>query len=383
MIYEKLLYGDLVKFIVEFQNQNGRNIQYNNFLFEMGNWSADPGFNAESNDQFSKIVNNSKKPVNAYYKYNDKIIRHLCSIVDNDVSIFPIDIQKRNELMSVIVERFFKNANSNNKYVKIKEYYSNKDFENFMIEVFDFAHFNSVNYFNEKRKKEYSLNEESKDITGQGYLEQTNDCCNFFSEGKPEKLTDNIIKAPGVNDNEPEKYSTVKAKRNFSIFNVKKKNVSNIAKLTLVIITGIFLFISRNAGDPQASPAAKEPKLDSTQLHVPVNDEIDSDISPPVNNKKEQDTAKNISVNKDGRITQNNSGLSAVTSKDKKVKKQGTKKNQEKKVEEEHKLTVKKGENKSQKNSESEKKDIAAGTNITINGSGVFVIGDKNIVNVH
>ncbi|EGD46941.1 CCCH-type zinc finger-containing protein [Ruminiclostridium papyrosolvens DSM 2782] len=110
---------------------------------------------------------------------------------------------------------------------------------------------------------------------------------------------------------------------------------------------------------------------------------MDSDISPPVNNKKEQDTAKNISVNKDGRITQNNSGLSAVTSKDKKVKKQGTKKNQEKKVEEEHKLTVKKGENKSQNNSESEKKDIAAGTNITINGSGVFVIGDKNIVNVH
>ncbi len=164
MGYKKVLYGDLVKFVVEYQKLNGINIKYTNFLFEMGNWSTEPGFNPESNDQFSRIVNNNKKPVNAYYKYNDKIIHHLCSIVDKEISIFPIDIEKRNELMSEIVERFFNNRNIEKiKYKKIEETYCNKDFEKFMVAVFDFAHYNSVDYFNQKTKKRCSSTGEGQE----------------------------------------------------------------------------------------------------------------------------------------------------------------------------------------------------------------------------
>jgi hypothetical protein len=398
--YKKLLYGDLVKFIVEFQNQNGRNIQYNNFLFEMGNWSAEPGFNPESNDQFSRIVNNNKKPVNAYYKYNDKIIRHLCSIVDKDISIFPIDTEKRNELMSVIVERFFKNGNSDNKYNKIEEYYSNKDFEKFMIAVFDFAHFNSVNYFNDKRKKESGLNEVSLDITGQDDLGQQDCSSDSLAEGEPERFTDNNINDPGVNDNEPGINNYSKFEKYFGALNIKKKNVLSMWYLILAILICVFLFINRIAYDPLAIPAPKGPKLDSAQLHVPVNDEVDSGINHPVNDKKEQGVEKNISENKGEGIAETNPGLS-TTPKDRAASRDhySTKKPTDKAVSQnqhntvnpaggssaskDHQQTAKDRQGTVQKNSKSEEKDTEAGTNITINGNGVFVIGDKNVVNVH
>ncbi len=151
----RLLYGDLVRLIVEFQNLRGRNIQFNSFLLEMGNWSSKPGFNPESNDQFSKIVNNSKKPVNAYYKYNDQIIHHLCSILDNDISVFPTETAQRNQLMKEIIERLCRNENKQSaKYGIIEAYYMKQDFEGFMTAVFEQAHFNSVIYFNNKFKPE-------------------------------------------------------------------------------------------------------------------------------------------------------------------------------------------------------------------------------------
>lgn len=150
---DRLLYGDLVRLIVEFQNLRGRNIQFNSFLLEMGNWSSKPGFNPESNDQFSKIVNNSKKPVNAYYKYNDQIIHHLCSILDSDISVFPTETAQRNQLMQEIIERLCRNENKQStKYGLIEAYYMKQDFEGFMTAVFQLAHFNSVIYFNNRLK---------------------------------------------------------------------------------------------------------------------------------------------------------------------------------------------------------------------------------------
>lgn len=158
---DRLLYGDLVRLIVEFQNLRGRNIQFNSFLLEMGNWSSKPGFNPESNDQFSKIVNNSKKPVNAYYKYNDQIIHHLCSIMDSDISVFPTETAQRNQLMQEIIERLCRKENKQSaKYGIIEAYYTKQDFEGFMTAVFQLAHFNSVIYFNNKLRP----GEKGKDI---------------------------------------------------------------------------------------------------------------------------------------------------------------------------------------------------------------------------
>ena len=191
---DRLLYGDLVRLIVEFQNLRGRNIQFNSFLLEMGNWSSKPGFNPESNDQFSKIVNNCKKPVNAYYKYNDQIIQHLCSILDSDISVFPTETAQRNQLMKVIIERLCRNENKQSaKYGLIEAYYTKQDFEGFMTAVFELAHFNSVIYFNNKlkpgKKRDIDI-----DSLPQGGLEDIP--ANELAEAPEDMPANELAKAP-------------------------------------------------------------------------------------------------------------------------------------------------------------------------------------------
>ncbi|OPX44264.1 hypothetical protein CLHUN_18180 [Ruminiclostridium hungatei] len=366
----RLLYGDLVRFIVEFQNLSGRNIQYNNFLLEMGNWSSKPGFNPESNDQFSKIVNNCKKPVNAYYKYNNQIIHHLCGILDSDISIFPTEINMRSQLMKEILEKLCKNENKQSvQYKNIEGCYIKQDFVNFMTAVFELAHYNSVIYFNNKLKEEKMARDGCPSPGSE----------NITPVGTPVIVSADIL--PGnIPDNSYENQLMTNHDLLLASFVHKKRTALRLACLVLLVMAGTFLFSLMNSyksyilpanSQVQAGNAVDRPGVDSPDSGYEKKAEITPGAPAPDKPAKngQQETQKENgagsakSVNGGpAQATSSGSGEAAPKNNGPEAQKRS-----------------------SEQKSGQDKKDNGEKDNkasITINGNGIFTIGDNNVINV-
>jgi|GEM_PF-4622728 len=381
----RLLYGDLVRFIVEFQNLSGRNIQYNNFLLEMGNWSSKPGFNPESNDQFSKIVNNCKKPVNAYYKYNNQIIHHLCSILDSDISIFPTEIKMRSQLMKEILEKLCKNENKQSvQYKNIEDCYINQDFVNFMTAVFELAHYNSVIYFNNKLKEEKRVRDgcpqretietqiagpSGEVLLKEGNMEEEDHCRYPGSEDIMPVSTPVSTSAHILPGNMPDNFHDNQLVTNHDLllasFMHKKRIALRLACLVLLVMAGTFLFSLINSYKWYILPANSQVQAGSA-----VDKPTPSAVVPgePAKNgqqetQKENGAGSAKSVNAGpAQATSSGSGEAVLKNNGPEAQKRpaGRKSGQDKK--------------------ENVEKENKAG--ITINGNGIFTIGDNNVINV-
>lgn len=389
---DRLLYGDLVRLIVEFQNLRGRNIQFNSFLLEMGNWSSKPGFNPESNDQFSKIINNSKKPVNAYYKYNDQIIHHLCSILDSDISVFPTETAQRNQLMKEIIERLCRNENKQSaKYGLIEAYYMKQDFEGFMTAVFELAHFNSVIYFNNKLKP----GKKARDIVSspQGGQEDMPDNEPVIASGD---MPDNeLVKVPvdmlakeTVNwpvDTCGKLHQTSQDMLLTSFMNTRR-TVLRLLCLVVLVLAGTFLFYLINSYKSYVLPAndqfkagfaVNKPRLNSQVGEHEKKTETTSGAlasAGTAKNAQQENYNDNQNMNQNHNSTGSTKTVNEPARASSSVEESAGNSNS---TEVSRKPAVKKSV--TGKNGKSSKDSQQS---ITINGNGVFTIGDNNVVNV-
>ncbi len=391
---DRLLYGDLVRLIVEFQNLRGRNIQFNSFLLEMGNWSSKPGFNPESNDQFSKIVNNSKKPVNAYYKYNDQIIHHLCSILDSDISVFPTETAQRNQLMQEIIERLCRNENKQStKYGLIEAYYMKQDFEGFMTAVFQLAHFNSVIYFNNKLKPGKKERDIDIDSFPQGELEDMPDNEPVSVSGDmpanglakiPEDIPPNETVYGSV-DTCGQQLQTSQDMLLTSFMNTRRTALRLVC-LVVLVLAGTFLFYLINSYKSYVLPekdqfkagfAVNKPGLNSQGGELEKKTETTSGALASAGSTKNGQQEKHNDNQKNMNQADNSTGSEKSVNEPARASSPVQESAGNSSSSEGQKPAGKKSV--TGKNGESSKDSPPS---ITIKGNGVFTIGDNNVINI-